>query len=198
METEKKIRRIINEPLKDKDTKEILWRLYQDNYVNARHHESQRSTVTNFIILIAGGISTIVSVGGFTKQDLPLALLLVALGIFGALFSLSHYERYKRSKERAKSYLRELDFLLFKGQEQVFKKIKRETDSERKRKHPKLHEIYDIHVMWISLPLMVAILGLVLTVMCFWGVGEPTPTKMQLVDGDGKPLVIGQNKQVAP
>lgn len=44
--------------------------MYEENYNNARHNETQRSTVTNFIILIAGGIGTLASSGGFTSQDL--------------------------------------------------------------------------------------------------------------------------------
>jgi hypothetical protein len=194
MEAEKKTERLITGPLKDNDAKEILWRLYQDNYDNARHHESQRSTVTNFIILIAGGIGTIVSVGGFTRQDLPLTLLLVGLGIFGALFSSSHYERYKRSKERAKAYLRELDFILFESEKEIFKKIKITTDDKRKKKHPTLNKLYDVHWLWMFLPLMVTVLGIALSLMCWFRVGEPKPTKVLLVDDSGNPLAIEQNK----
>ena len=194
MEPQKKTERFITGPLKDNDAKEILWRLYQDNYDNARHHESQRSTVTNFIILIAGGIGTIVSAGGFTRQDLPLTLLLIGLGIFGALFSSSHYERYKRSKERAKAYLRELDFILFESEKEIFKEIKVTTDDKRKKKHPALNKLYDVHWLWMFLPLMVTVLGVALTLMCWFRVGESKPTKVLLVDESGKPLAIEQNK----
>ena len=194
MEPQKKTERFITGPLKDNDAKEILWRLYQDNYDNARHHESQRSTVTNFIILIAGGIGTIVSAGGFTRQDLPLTLLVIGLGIFGALFSSSHYERYKRSKERAKAYLRELDFILFESEKEIFKEIKVTTDDKRKKKHPALNKLYDVHWLWMFLPLMVTVLGVALTLMCWFRVGESKPTKVLLVDESGKPLAIEQNK----
>lgn len=187
---EKKTERLIAGPLKDNDAKEILWRLYQDNYDNARHHESLRSTVTNFIIVIAGGIGTIVSVGGFTPLDLPLTLMLVGLGIFGALFSSSHYERYKRNKERAKAYLRELDFILFENEKEVLKEIKITTDDKRKKKHRTLNRLYDVHWLWMFLPLMVTVLGLALSVMCWLRLGEPKPTKVLVVNESGKPLAI--------
>lgn len=194
MAGEKDTKRFITPPLRDTDAKEILWRLYQDNYNNARHNETQRATVTNFIILIAGGISTIASVGGFTRHDLPLTFLLTGLGIYGALFSSSLYERYKRSKERAKAYLRELDFLLFETEEGIFKQIKKTTDEERKTKHPKLDKLYDVHWMWLFLPLLVAALGLILTGMCWFRVGESNSVKMHLVDKDGRPITIEQLK----
>lgn len=194
MGNEREAKRFVPTPLKDKDAKEMLWRLYQDNYVNARHHESQRATVTNFIILIAGGIGTIVSAGGFTYEDLPLTLLLICLGIFGALFSSSHYERYKRSKERAKAYLRELDSILFESDGKVFKSIKVATDVERKENHPTLDKLYDVHWLWMSLPLMVTVLGLTLTVLCLLDVGKPKATKVLLVDESEKPISTEQRK----
>jgi len=187
MEPETKVERLIPIPLRDNDTKEILWRLYADNYQNARHNETQRSAVTNFIILIAGGIVTIVSSGGFTRSDLPLTGMLIGLGVFGALFSASHYERYKRSKERAKAYLRELDYILFGSEKEAFRRIKIMSDNQRKREHPRLDKLYDVHWLWLFLPMMITLLGLILTGLCMVKVAEPSPTKVLLVDQNGKP-----------
>jgi hypothetical protein len=181
-------------PLKEPYAKEILWKLYEENYNNARHHETQRSTVTNFIIIIAGGISSLVAVGGFSLLDTPLTLLLTLIGIFGALFSMGHYERYKRSKERAKAYLNELDYVLFEKDYSTLKTIKLITDRKRKSESPYLNRFYDTHAMWVALPLLVALLGAALTILCLLQVGGPQPTKVVLVDGTGQPIVIKQGQ----
>lgn len=60
----------------------MLWEMYKEQCAFIRHHETQRSTVVNFIILIGGGLITVISGNGFSKSDLALAILLIFVGIF--------------------------------------------------------------------------------------------------------------------
>ena len=49
---------------------------------------------TNLVILLAAGVTTFVTVDkAINGADLPATILLMALGLFGAIFSAQHYER---------------------------------------------------------------------------------------------------------
>ena len=95
---------------KRKILKDILYGLYQENVLQCRHDETQRATVTSSIIAID---TIIIGLITFDKainwSDIPLSALLILLGIFGAAFTLKHYERYSLHVERLRQYRAELD-----------------------------------------------------------------------------------------
>ncbi len=153
-----------------KDKTDVLWSMYQEHAATARHHETLRANVTNFILLVGGGIGTLVSSGGFNHADLPLTILLTFLGIFGIVFSASHSERYLAHKMRATAYRQQLDDLVFKEGKKLAE-IRDDIDAERKRKYPILSLLVNTHWLWILFPLVIAILGIVLSVICWLEVG---------------------------
>lgn len=155
-----------------KDKTDILWGMYQEQLVYARHHETLRANVTNYILLVGGGVGTLVSSGGFTRPDLPLTILLILLGLFGAVFSASHSERYHAHKMRGIAYRDELDKLLFQEGDNL-KTIKDGVDTKLEEDYPVLSLIVRTHWLWMVFPLMIAILGVVLSVICWIGI----PTK---------------------
>ena len=73
---------------------EGLWKLYLDNHNYVRHHEVQRSTVATAIISIA---SALIAIATFDKElsynDVPILALVIAIGLFGIVFSRKQYER---------------------------------------------------------------------------------------------------------
>ncbi len=161
---------------------DIYWGMYQEHQVSARHHETQRSTVNNFLILVAGAMVSLVFTGGFRREDLPLTFSLIALGILCALFNLSLFVRYHRHKQRADAYRDAIDEILFpdektiKGSHQLrkLKDIKDCADDQRiskrallKRKN-KIWSIFtSVHWVWFMLPMVIAGLGLILTFYCW-------------------------------
>jgi hypothetical protein len=92
------------------DDKSLLWHLYQDNRVQAQFHETQRVNGTG---LIGGGaaviIATISQDGKYSRQDIPLAVVLVVVGMFGFLFCVKSYERMQLHLNRCREFLRLLD-----------------------------------------------------------------------------------------
>lgn len=167
--------------------KDVLWGMFQEHQQNARHHETQRSTVSNFIILVAGGIGTLVSSGGFTRDDLPLTILLILLGLFGAVFSASHFIRYHRHKKRAYAYLAELDLLLFENRD-TLAQIKEDVDKKVKGVHHILSRTLNVHSLWLVLPLIVTGLGIVLTILSWQKKPESAvkPLRVIVETSDGK------------
>src|ERR1700755_2760856 len=116
----------------------VLQTMYQEHQANARHHETQRSTVNNFIILVAGAMVSLTFTGGLTEEDLPLSISLIALGTLCAVFNLLLFGRYHRHKRRAYAYRDEMDRVLFPGDEaaadtkgpRTLRQIKKEADSQ--------------------------------------------------------------------
>jgi hypothetical protein len=93
-----------------KDKIELLWRFYQEHCVWERHQESQRSTATNLVLVVAAAILSIITISkSIDMTDLPLTIFLVVLGVFGAILSMKHYERFARHQTLAGAYRVALD-----------------------------------------------------------------------------------------
>lgn len=94
------------------DDKTLLWNLYQDNRAQAQFHETQR---TNGSALIGGGAAVIVASisedGHYLREDLPLAIILVLLGVFGFLYCLKTSECMQVHINRCRKFLPLLDKL---------------------------------------------------------------------------------------
>lgn len=147
--------------LTEKDQADLLWKVYQEHYTNARHHETQRATMVQYLLITGGLIGTLAAYEGVTAADRPLAVFLMVLGLFGAVFSASHYERYHRHKQRANKYRDLLDELVFPGSP-TLARLKDMADEERIREHPWLDRAVSVHWLWLGFPLLVSVLGLVL------------------------------------
>src|SRR5437868_4603714 len=108
---------VISEPtsevINNDALRDVLWKMYEENVTEGRHHETQRATVTNLVIAIAAAVLGLVTYDkAITHLDLPLTIFLVFLGVFGAAFSSKYYERFRLHMKRAKKYRNALDKLL--------------------------------------------------------------------------------------
>lgn len=85
-----------------KSRKELLWGMYTDLRTHARHAETLRSNVVNFMIVVASVlIAVIANDGSVTRKDMPLCLALLVIGPLGLLFAASYTELYERNRRRA-------------------------------------------------------------------------------------------------
>lgn len=139
---------------------DVLWKMCEENYTQVRHHENQRSAVVSAILAVAvaaiGLITFDRSIAGPT--DIPLALLLIVVGIFGAVFSMKHYERLRLHAERARRYRNALDRLL---PGRPIKELKIEADLAIAADLPWLNGL-QLHYWWLALNLAIAAIGGVL------------------------------------
>lgn len=144
-----------------KALKDILFGMYHDSVAQCRHHETQRATVTSSVIAID---TIIIGLITFDKAinwlDVPLCLLLIILGVFGATFSLKHYERYLLSVERLRQYRQLLDEQFANNE---ILRLKDKADEIHAKRFPRLSK-YKHHNFWVVLHLLMAVIGLVL--MC--------------------------------
>jgi len=77
------------------EASELVWRVYADNRTDARHHETQRSTVTSVLLAIASAITAVAGVQwrAGASPHWSLGLLLLLVGAVGVLFTRTLYER---------------------------------------------------------------------------------------------------------
>ncbi|MCU1264603.1 MAG: hypothetical protein JWM21_921 [Acidobacteria bacterium] len=113
------------------ERKDVLLGLYQENRTHLRHHESQRSTVTNIILVTTVGLVGLVR--ELTFNDWPLLLAMILVGAFGTVFNAKQNEQVRRYKARSWEYDEALDELLFKGTT-TLKSIREKADDESSSK----------------------------------------------------------------
>jgi hypothetical protein len=151
--------------------KDVLWGLYLEYRTHARHSETLRSNVNNNLLLAASGLTAVIAVGqGIDHNDWPLSVLMILLGLIGALFSASYTERYHRNRERASEVKNQIDSLLFVGHTQrTMKDLQVSADRQHydNARHRWIRRSTSAHWFWLVFPLMVALLGAVLTVLSF-------------------------------
>jgi hypothetical protein len=146
----------------DEFFRDACWKLYQEHCTHMRHHETQRSTVAASILTIA---AVVVGVITFDKQivptDLPLSVLLIVLGAFGALFSAKQYERASMHTERARRYRDAIDSMLDGA---PLKKLKRAADEDHAKAFPRLESLR-LNRFWGALYLLLSLLGVALSLI---------------------------------
>jgi hypothetical protein len=82
--------------------KDLLWGMYTDVRAHARHAETLRSNVVNFMIVVASVLTAVIANDGqISRTDVPLCLVIVVVGLLGLAFAASYTELYERNRKRA-------------------------------------------------------------------------------------------------
>ena len=148
------------------DKTELLWRFYQEHCNWERHHESQRALATNLVLFIAAGVLSVITIDkSIGVSDLPLTVFLMVLGVFGATLSRKQYERFARHQSLANEYRKAIDQELPEAEVLV---IRNRAEDEHA---PKYRIFYKsrLNWLWIGLPVVVAMTGVVLTLVIILG-----------------------------
>jgi len=158
--------------MENQDTKDTLWKLYQDHYTQVRHYETQRSTVTNLLLTIAAALLAFVTYDkALTRSDIPLTTLIFIIGLFGAAFSLKYHERSSFHYTRLLQYRDKLDELL--SEPGILSRLREDAVKKHTAEFPMLYKgklhWWKVHRLWVFLHLLVSLFGLVLTILAiFW------------------------------
>jgi hypothetical protein len=145
------------------DNAEVLWRWINEHYTQARHHETQRATLSNCILFVEGGVLAFVSNTqrnhGQVSWTLP--CFLMALGIFGIFSVLKLYERFRFHNHIADAVRGALESRL------AMQPSLSELRGEGTKKHKttwyyRLIGWAHLYVFWIALHTLVVILGAIL------------------------------------
>jgi hypothetical protein len=144
------------------NTNEFLLRSMIENWIHARQSEDKRATIANVILVVASAIQGMLVLVGLDKKALPLTITLIILGIYGALTSAKLYERSQFHILRARKLRDRLDELCPEAQVQLLQKV---AEDEHKTHYPVLMNVR-LNTIWLGLHTVVAILGVVYTIIC--------------------------------
>jgi Flp pilus assembly protein TadB len=146
----------------------LLWDLSSERRAQARHSEALRASVATYVLTAASGVIAVITHDGVNRHDFPLAVVLVAIGVMGMLFSATYTERYHRNRNRASKLLRELDNAVSTGSTRSTFQIEDEADKEHlnKRRFSVVRSLASSHWLWLAFPFLVAIVGGVLVGQC--------------------------------
>jgi hypothetical protein len=130
-----------------------------------RHTEKQRATLTNLIILIASVVLGLIGQKGLSRDFIAGAILLVILGLYGAITTLKFYERYRFLQARLYRWYDHIDESHPQAQ---FLKLRAEADVEHEKGFPRLVKLH-VHQLWLTLHAAIALSGLVLLIVILRG-----------------------------
>lgn len=137
---------------------DLLWRMYQDNRTQAQFHETQRANATALIVAGAGALITSINSGdGAGREDLPLAIMIVIVGLFGAVIAVKATERMRLHNKRCGAMLSLLD-----NADRTFNlvELKEELDRQHRRAHMLTSRV-QLSSLWVGVHLLVALAGAV-------------------------------------
>jgi hypothetical protein len=153
-------------------SKDVLLSLLQNYYSRLEHYETQWSTVSNLLVIVAAAILAFVTFDQkLTLADLPLTLLLSFMGIFGAGFCAKIHERSARIYVRVQGLRKALDETLFNSP--VIEKIRDEADQRHAKTFPRFQDSgslswVKVHGLWITFHVFIALLGFILTALIYF------------------------------
>jgi hypothetical protein len=143
------------------DDTDVLLKIYEEQWAQGRQHENQRVTITNIVLLISSAVVGFIAQQGISPKTLPISILLIVIGIFGAVACAKSYERVEYHFERVRFLQNRLNELHPNGR---WGELKEKADAEHNSLFPKLMKIH-MHQFWIALHLIIMLFGIVLTII---------------------------------
>ncbi len=154
----------------------VLLEIFKENTTHGRHVQTQRQLVTAFILAIAGAI-----LGALGTLHFPVAackglgIVLFVFGLIGALFCFVQHGKYVQNRARWQATRDRLEALC--PLTHLNKIIAASNPKSSSKRNPKMWlwaGTLPLQWFWISLPLCISVLGLLLLLhpeqFSAWGV----------------------------
>ncbi len=139
----------------------FLLRALEENWILARQAEDKRAVIAHVNIAAAIVANGILALVGFKKNALPFTFLLVILGIYGIIATAKLYERSQYHIHRARKLRARLDELYPDAQVEILQK---NAENEHKMRYPRLIHVR-LNIIWLSLHMLIAVLGIIYTII---------------------------------
>jgi hypothetical protein len=139
------------------DITDVLLHTIDKQWSQAKQSEDQRATMTNYIIVLAIGLEGFIVQRQFDRGSPPLAVVIIFLGIYGAIASAKYYERFRLSVDRVRVIRGELD-KLHSGA--MLQSLEEKADELHEKHHPRLVKLR-LHTLWLMLHLLICIGGII-------------------------------------
>lgn len=125
-----------------------------------RQSEDQRSSMTNYLLVITAGLSGLMAQQKYSTTTIPLAILIVIIGVYGAVASAKYHERANYHLSQARALTKDLQTM---GTLPATSTVQTYRTGHY-AKYPLLSRVR-LHWLWTGLHLAVAAYGSTLTVI---------------------------------
>lgn len=140
---------------------DALLAFWKEHREQLRQSETQRSVLTNFVLVIVAGISGLIVQQRYTLGTLPLSFLIIVLGLYGALAAAKYHERANYHLSQARALTRALTD---SGALPDNRKLLAEYRDTHYATYPRL-SWFRLHWLWTGLHLGIAVYGLILVIV---------------------------------
>ncbi|WP_045875822.1 hypothetical protein [Pseudofrankia sp. DC12] len=142
------------------DKSEAILAYWTEQRTQLRQSESQRSSMTNYVLVIAAGLSGLIAQQKYATTTIPLAALIVVVGLYGAITAAKFHERANYHLSQARALTKDL-------KDEGALPATTATPAYRVdhyAKYPRLSRLR-LHWLWTGLHLAVAAYGCALVVI---------------------------------
>jgi hypothetical protein len=140
---------------------EVVLAYWSEHRQQMRQSEDQRAVLTNYLLVIDSALIGLAVQQKLTLVTLPLTVLVMVVGIYGALAVGKYHERAAYHLGQARALTAVLKDL---GALPDDESLLEQRRGEHYQTYPRLHRVR-LHLVWSSLHLLVAGLGMILSVV---------------------------------
>lgn len=141
--------------LMEEVSEEAIRAYWKEHREQLRQCETQRSTLTNLLIVVTAALSALIVQQRFSLYVLPLCIFVSFVGIYGAIAVSKYYERASYHLSQARALTRELvDRGVLGGNEKLV-----QARADHYIAFPWVHRIR-LHVLWVVLHAVISLYGL--------------------------------------
>lgn len=140
---------------------EAIRAYWKEHREQLRQCETQRSTLTNLLIVITAALSALIVQQHFSPYVIPLCIFITLTGLYGAVAVSKYYERAAYHLTQARALTQDLVELGVLGSAERLAQAR----ADHYRAFPRLHRVR-LHGLWVVLHLAIMIYGLTLLCLC--------------------------------
>lgn len=143
------------------DQNDTVLAFWGEHRQQMRQSESQRAVLTNYVVVIASALTGFAVQQKLSRDTLLLAILIILVGIYGAVTVAKYHERAEYHLTQARALTRTLVDLGALPSDDALLEEYRQHHYEG---YPRLHRLR-LHALWTGLHCTIAALGLALAVV---------------------------------
>lgn len=142
-------------------SEEAVLAYWKEHREQLRQSESQRAILTNYVLVIVAGLGGFIVQQKFAVATIPVSVLVISLGLYGALSVAKYHERANYHLSQARALTRILSAMGSLGSDSALNDARQSHYGD----FPRLRRIR-LHMIWTGLHLAITIYGVVLLGIC--------------------------------
>ncbi|MGP3914252.1 hypothetical protein [Nonomuraea sp. 10N515B] len=140
---------------------EAIRAYWKEHREQLRQCETQRSTLSNLLIIITAALSALIVQQRFSLYVLPLCVFISIAGLYGAVAVSKYYERASYHLSQARALTKDLAERGVLGTDERLVKAR----ADHYRAFPRMHR-FRLHRLWVALHFAIGLYGLSLLLVC--------------------------------